>query len=156
MIGINLTGKILKMRYCILEQVSSGGEGQLYLARDMELGNYWAVKELPVEKKWEVRMLRLLEHPSIPRLVDYVEDGDCCYLVMEFIRGKSLGQLYKDGHIFSVEELLSYGDTVLAVLEYLHSQKPPVYYGDLKPDNLMLSDLGKLYLVDFGSASIGI
>lgn len=156
MIGINLTGKILKMRYCILEQVSSGGEGHLYLARDMELGNYWAVKELPVEKKWEVRMLRLLEHPSIPRLVDYVEDGDCCYLVMEFIRGKSLGQLYKEEHIFSVEELLSYGDTVLAVLEYLHSQKPPIYYGDLKPDNLMLSDLGKLYLVDFGSAVLGV
>ena len=47
---INLTGMILKMRYCILEQVGSGGEGNLYLARDMELGNYWAVKELPIEK----------------------------------------------------------------------------------------------------------
>lgn len=47
---INLTGMILKMRYCILEQVGAGGEGHLYLARDMELGNYWAVKELPLEK----------------------------------------------------------------------------------------------------------
>lgn len=54
-----------------------------------------------------------------------------------------------------VDELLSHGDTVLAVLEYLHGQKPPVYYGDLKPDNLMLSDSGKLYLVDFGSAVFG-
>lgn len=44
---------------------------------------------------------------------------------------------------------------MLAVLEYLHGQKPPVYYGDLKPDNLMLSDSGKLYLVDFGSAVFG-
>ena len=48
---INLTGMILKMRYCILEQVGAGGEGHLYLARDMELGNYWAVKELSLEKK---------------------------------------------------------------------------------------------------------
>ena len=69
---INLTGMILKMRYCILEQVGAGGEGHLYLARDMELGNYWAVKELPLEKKREARLLRLLEHPSIPRMVDYV------------------------------------------------------------------------------------
>lgn len=155
MVGINLTGMILKMRYCILEQVGAGGEGHLYLARDMELGNYWAVKELPIEKKREARLLRLLEHPSIPRMVDYVENGDHCYLVMEYIRGKSLGQLYKEGHAFTAEELLSYGDTVLAVLEYLHGQKPPVYYGDLKPDNLMLSDSGKLYLVDFGSAVFG-
>lgn len=152
---ISLTGMVLKMRYCVVEEIGSGGEGHLYLARDMELGNYWAVKELPIEKKREARLLRLLEHPSIPRMVDYVENGDHCYLVMEFIRGKSLGQLYKEGHVFSAEELLYYGDTVLAVLEYLHRQKPPVYYGDLKPDNLMLSDAGKLYLVDFGSAVFG-
>ena len=152
---INLTGMILKMRYCILEQVGAGGEGHLYLARDMELGNYWAVKELPLEKKREARLLRLLEHPSIPRMVDYVENGDHCYLIMEYIRGKSLGQMLKEGHVFAVDELLSHGDTVLAVLEYLHGQKPPVYYGDLKPDNLMLSDSGKLYLVDFGSAVFG-
>ena len=96
---INLTGMILKMRYCILEQVGAGGEGHLYLARDMELGNYWAVKELPLEKKREARLLRLLEHPSIPRMVDYVEDGDHCYLIMEYIRGKSLGQMLKEGHV---------------------------------------------------------
>ena len=48
---INLTGMILKMRYCILEQVGAGGEGHLYLARDMELGNYWAVKKLPLRGK---------------------------------------------------------------------------------------------------------
>ncbi len=143
------------MRYCVLEQVGSGGEGHLYLARDMELGNYWAVKELPIRKKREARLLRLLEHPSIPRMVDYVENEENCYLVMEYIRGKSLGQLCEEGYKFSAEELLFYGDTILQVLEYLHKQKPPVYYGDLKPDNLMLSESGKLYLVDFGSAVFG-
>ena len=45
---ISLTGMILKMRYCVVEEIGSGGEGHLYLARDMELGNYWAVKELPI------------------------------------------------------------------------------------------------------------
>ncbi|MDD5804473.1 protein kinase domain-containing protein [Blautia sp. HCP3S3_H10_1] len=155
MVKINLTGMILKRRYCILEEAGSGGEGHLYLARDMELGNYWAVKELPIGKKREARLLRLLEHPSIPRMVDYVENGDYCYLVMEYIRGKSLGKMLEEGHVFLAEELLSYGDTVLQVLEYLHRQKPPIYYGDLKPDNLMLSDSGKLYVVDFGSAVFG-
>lgn len=50
---ISLTGMILKMRYCVVEEIGSGGEGHLYLARDMELGNYWAVKELPISKKRE-------------------------------------------------------------------------------------------------------
>ena len=59
------------------------------------------------------------------------------------------------GHVFTAEEILSYSDTVLQVLEYLHNQKPPIYYGDLKPDNLMLSETGRLYLVDFGSAVLG-
>ena len=149
---ISLTGMILKMRYCVVEEIGSGGEGHLYLARDMELGNYWAVKELPISKKREAKLLRLLEHPSVPRMVDYIETEEACYLVMEFIRGKSLGQLQRVGHVFTAEEILSYSDTVLQVLEYLHNQKPPIYYGDLKPDNLMLSETGRLYLVDFGSA----
>lgn len=155
MVIIGLTGMILKMRYCIVEEIGSGGEGHLYLARDMELGNYWAVKELPISKKREAKLLRLLEHPSIPRMVDYIETEEACYLVMEFIRGKSLGQLQREGHVFTAEEILNYGETVLQVLEYLHSQKPAIYYGDLKPDNLMLSETGRLYLVDFGSAVLG-
>ena len=52
---ISLTGMILKMRYCVVEEIGSGGEGHLYLARDMELGNYWAVKELPISKKREAK-----------------------------------------------------------------------------------------------------
>ena len=63
---ISLTGMILKMRYCVVEEIGSGGEGHLYLARDMELGNYWAVKELPISKKREAKLLRLLEHPFVP------------------------------------------------------------------------------------------
>ena len=152
---ICLIGNVLKERYCIVEQIGHGGGGSLYLAKDMELGICRAVKEIPIAKKKEARLMQHLEYPAIPKIIDYVETGEYCYLIMEYIRGKSLGQMLKEGHVFAVDELLSYGDTVLAVLEYLHGQKPPVYYGDLKPDNLMLSDSGKLYLVDFGSAVFG-
>ena len=152
---ICLIGNVLKERYCIVEQIGHGGGGSLYLAKDMELGICRAVKEIPIAKKKEARLMQHLEYPAIPKIIDYVETGEYCYLIMEYIRGKSLGQMLKEGHVFAVDELLSHGDTVLAVLEYLHGQKPPVYYGDLKPDNLMLSDSGKLYLVDFGSAVFG-
>ena len=149
---INLTGMILKMRYCVLEELGAGGEGHLYLARDMELGIYRAIKELPISKKREARLLRLLEHPSIPGMIDYVENDEYCYLIMEYIHGKSLAQMQREGHIFQTEEILEYIEEIIQVLGYLHKQKPPVFYGDLKPENLMLSETGKLYLVDFGSA----
>ena len=68
---IELTGIILKGRYCIMERIGRGGEGDLYLARDLELGIYRAVKELPAEKKREAGLFRLLEHPSLPKMIDY-------------------------------------------------------------------------------------
>ena len=90
MVRISLTGIILKGRYCILEQIGQGGEGSLYLARDLELGTMWAVKELPISKKREAKLLRLLEHPSLPRMMDYAEKDGYCYIIMEYIKGQSL------------------------------------------------------------------
>lgn len=145
----------MKGRYCVLEQIGCGGEGSLYIARDMELGVYRAVKELPIEKKREAKLLRLLEHPAIPAMVDYVEKDDYCYLVMEYIKGKSLGQWLREGRSFSGREILEFALSAADVLAYFHGRRPPVYYGDLKPDNLMLSETGQLYLVDYGSAVFG-
>lgn len=155
MILIILTGTILKERYCILEKIKQGGGGSLYLARDMELGTLWAIKEIPLSQKKEAELLRLLEHPSLPVMVDYVEKQEKCYLVMEYVKGKSLEDLRKEGKKFSIKEITEIGLSLTDVLEYLHTRKPPVCYGDLKPANIMLTDNGKLYLVDFGSAVKG-
>lgn len=145
-------GMLLKGRYCILEQVGSGGEGHLYLARDVELGVLWAVKEIPRKKKSEAKLLRLLDHPALPRMIDYVEKEEFCYLVMEYIRGKSLAEWQRNGRCFSVQEMLKIGISISEVLNYLHGLTPPVFYGDLKPENLMLTEQNDLYLIDLGSA----
>ena len=93
-----------------------------------------------------------LEYPAIPKIIDYVETGEYCYLIMEYIKGQSLGELLRSGKRFSLREILALGKEIARVLEYLHSRKPPVCYGDLKPDNLMFSETGHLYLIDLGSA----
>ena len=125
----------------------------MYLARDLELGIFRAVKEIPIANRREAGLLRLLEHPALPKMIDYAEREEFCYIIMEYIQGKSLEELLKKGKVFSMEEILQIGDTVLKVLEYLHSRKPAIFYGDLKPDNLMQTSSGALYLVDFGSAA---
>lgn len=155
MIQISLTGRILKGRYCILEKIAEGGEGDIYLARDMELGTLWAVKELPLEKKREAKLLRLLGHQGLPRMMDYLEKEEHCYLVMEYIKGKNLEEWIKEGKFFSPEEILKIGVETAGILKYLHHCTPPVFYGDLKPGNLMLTETGRLYLIDFGSAVFG-
>ena len=124
----------------------------MYLARDLELGTLRAVKVLPLASSREAKLLRLLEHPSLPKMFDFAEKDDCCYLVMEYIHGKSFAQHLREGKEFSMKEILFAGRTVLDILGYLHTRKPAVCYGDMKPDNLMLSETGRIYLVDFGSA----
>lgn len=147
-----LIGNVLKERYCIVEQLGHGGGGSLYLAKDMELGICRAVKEIPIAKKKEARLMQYLEYPAIPKIIDYVETGENCYLIIEYIKGQSLGELLRSGKRFSLREILALGKEIARVLEYLHSRKPPVCYGDLKPDNLMFSETGHLYLIDLGSA----
>ena len=114
----------------------------------MELGVFRAVKETSIIRKQEAKLMRFLEHPAIPKIVDYVEEEEFCYLIMEYIRGQSLGEILKNKGYFSIEETLRLGNEIAKVLEYLHSRKPAVCYGDLKPDNLMLSENGHLYLDD--------
>ena len=155
MIRIDLTGRILKSRYCILERISKGGEGSVYLARDMELGILWAVKQIPSAHKREAKLLRLFCHPSMPKMIDYVEKDEYCYIIMEYIPGKTLEWYISRNEFFAAEKVIQIGIEIAGVLQYLHGKKPPVYYGDLKPENLMLSENGKLYLVDFGSAVFG-
>ena len=152
---MNLSGTVLKGRYCILEPVGKGGGGKVYLARDLELGVLWAVKEVPASGKSEARMLLKLSHPFLPKMIDYIEEDQKCYLVMEYIKGKSLGEYLRAGKRFSLNEILKYGMEIAEVLSYFHSRKPPVYYGDLKPDNLMLGENGRLYLIDLGGAVNG-
>lgn len=116
---------------------------------------YRAVKELPLSKKREAKLLRLLDHPFLPGMIDYAEREEKCYLVMEYIQGKSLGELLEEGRNFEPAEIVRIGIRILQIFSYLHSRKPAVYYGDLKPENLMLTEEGELYLVDFGSAVFG-
>ncbi|MCF0132947.1 MAG: protein kinase [Blautia sp.] len=146
-----MIGMILKGRYFVLEPLGQGGQGQLYLAKDMEMGIYRAVKEIPAERKKEAKLLRLMEHPGIPRMIDYIERQNACYLVMEYIRGKNLTELKKSGKRFSADELIRIGMEIAHVLDYMHHLKPTIIHGDVKPENIMLSEAGKIYLVDYGS-----
>lgn len=137
----------------------------VFLCDDLRLpGQRWAIKEMltphPLETalveesfRREAKMLSELRHESLPVVVDFFCEDSRHYLVMEFIAGETLAErIARDGPA-SVQQVLKWGLQLSQVLQYLHSQSPPVIFRDLKPDNVMVvTNSNQLKLVDFGLA----
>ena len=75
--------------------------------------------------------------------------GDEVYTVMSYIPGKSLARLMREGARFTLGQLIRWGMQITSALNYLHSQRPPVIHGDIKPANIMLTPQGNICLIDF-------
>jgi hypothetical protein len=98
-------------------------------------------------------MLARLDHHHLPKVVDYFDEANRSYLVMEFIEGQSLEKVLETaGRGLPERSVLHYMIQVCRVLGYLHQQKPPIIFRDMKPSNIMLSNDGVIKLIDFGIA----
>lgn len=159
--------QILGDRYIILKVLGRGGMGAVYLALDQRLNSALvAVKEMSTQAlglgnveeavkafKKEAEMLVSLNHPSLPRIIDFfpVSDGRW-YFVMEFIEGENLESIRKTRGSIPADEVLDWGIQLCEILDYLHTRPTPVIFRDLKPSNIILTPEGKIKLIDFGIA----
>lgn len=155
-------GTILGGRYKISRLLGQGGMGQVYLAEDGRLpGKLWAVKELRTNTadqemfRKEARFLAECSHPGLAAITDYIpplQDGTS-YLVMEYIQGETLLQLFRREQPFPWTRAVRIGIELCEVLAYLHEGRPrPIIHRDLKPSNVMLDESGRVRLIDFGTA----
>lgn len=142
-------------KYVLLKEIGKGGFATVYLAYDLRLDKFWAVKVVRdlADTLQEARIMKNLEYRTLPRIVDVLRENGEVFLVMDYIQGSTLGALARDGYEFSKEELLDIALELAATLEYLHTCHPPVLYKDLKPDNVILTKEGTIRLLDFGIAS---
>lgn len=162
-------GTELEGRYRITGVIGEGATGVVYKADDLTIpGVQWAIKEIKEtiadeeEKrdalamfKGEAELLKNLNHPALPKIITIFSTGQKHYLVMEFIEGESLEKKFKDrGTPYTMNELLTWTFQILDILDYLHSQSPPVIFRDLKPSNIMITSGGKVKLIDFGIARL--
>ncbi|MBL8045400.1 MAG: serine/threonine protein kinase [Anaerolineales bacterium] len=162
-------GETLKGRYKILRSIGQGGMGCIYQAEDVRLeGRLCAVKEvqtdpnLPPRTQQQARdqfyreasVLARLDHPNLPKVSDFFSDSDRDYLVMDYVPGRDLKEIMDEarqsGRFLAETEVLSWANQLMAALEYLHAQEPPIVHRDIKPSNLKLTPSGLLKLVDFG------
>ncbi len=169
----NQTGRIprqsvLHQRYIIVGPLGRGGMSAVYQAVDIQNGNrHIAIKEMSqghlsgpelaeaiMRFQQEASLLHSLQHPNLPRIYEVFEEQGRCYLVMEYIDGKNLLQLLQENGMrpLPVAQVVNYASQLCDVLTYLHQHQPPIIFRDLKPTNVMITEDGHIYLIDFGIA----
>ena len=165
--GLLAPGAILQSRYKITKLIGQGGMGAIYLADDTRFSNrVCVIKEMldhftDEEQRAiatsnflrEADMLSSMHHEGIPEVYDRFSEGNRHYLVMEYIQGIDLEQkLEQASEPFDEKSVLNWAIQICDILSYLHNQKPPIIYRDMKPANIILTKSGKIYMVDFGIA----
>ena len=155
-----MIGKILGNRYEITEKIAQGGMSVVYKALDLNLNRYDAVKVLKPEFssnkdildkfKQEANAVAFLSHPNIVNIYNVGSEDQIHYIVMEYVKGKTLKEVIKAQGKLSVEETLNYSYQIARALESAHNSN--IIHRDIKPQNIMLTKDGLIKVTDFGIA----
>jgi len=175
-LSLPLGTKLLGGKYSVGKVLGQGGFGITYMGADTILSRPVAIKELfpegcqrngttvqptritPSDFSYmkqrfldEARLLASLNHPSIVRVYDFFEENNTAYMVMEFLRGKSLAKLVEErGGALGEQEAVGYILKVCEALDVVH--KAGYLHRDIKPDNIIVCEDGRVVLIDFGAA----
>ncbi len=157
-------------RYRFVRKIGSGSQGDVYLADRLSDHTQVAIKVLRIDslQNWkaydlfwrEVNTLKSLDIDGIARFYEVIEkldaDQPCAYLVQQYIPGKSLAEMIKDGYRFDITVVFQIAMQLIDLLQQLHQHNPAIIHRDLKPSNIMVekTDAGfKVYLMDFGAVA---
>ncbi|MEM6755301.1 MAG: serine/threonine-protein kinase, partial [Cyanobacteria bacterium P01_C01_bin.38] len=159
---------LLKERYRAIKPIGQGGFGRTLLAVDEDkisksacvikqflpqaqgINNNQKAAELFSQEV--LRLNSLGKHNQIPKLLEYLAQEKYQYLVQEYIDGHNLVQILTEQGNFNEAKIYELLNAIIPVLEYIH--KNGVIHRDVKPENIIRSRNGKLFLVDFGAAKV--
>ena len=155
-------GTIIGDKYEIIKEIGRGGMSVVYMAGDINIGKLWAIKVADLRGKAdsafmlqrfrdETDILKRVDHPVLPRIVDIIYQDNTICVVMDYIEGESLDKLVERKGSISQERVMKWAESLCDALRYLHNMNPPVIYRDMKPSNIILKPDGDIKLVDFGT-----
>jgi eukaryotic-like serine/threonine-protein kinase len=162
---IHQSGDIIGDRYIISHQLGQGGNAITYAAKDIPTQEEVAIKILSLKEldSWkkvelferEAKILQQLEHSAIPKYIDYFQietkSNNFFYIVQQLAPGKSLATLIESGWQPDETTIKQIAEQILEILIYIQQLMPPVIHRDIKPQNIIRDDDGKIFLVDFGA-----
>jgi serine/threonine-protein kinase len=143
----------------LMDLIGKGNYGRVYKAKHIGLNKHVCVKVLPTSghnedmiKRFilEARAAAKLEHPNIVQVYNVGREGPYCFIVMQYIEGRSLDGLIADGAGFVVNDALMIIREVTRGLIMAHNTG--IVHRDLKPDNILIADNGQIKITDFGLA----
>jgi serine/threonine protein kinase len=144
--------------YDVLEQIGTGGMGKVYKARHRTSGDVVAIKtaspavanSLVLRQRFarEFRAALALEHPNIVRALDFGQQDNLPYLVMELVDGQNLGDRIEDEKRLPEAEVVGIATQIGQALHAAHRRG--IIHRDVKPDNILLTADGRAKLADLG------
>jgi len=147
--------------YEIIAPIGAGGMGEVYRARDKNLGRVVALKILPTAETstgqtvrrfiQEAKAASALNHPNIAHIYEIGEADGIRFIAMEYIEGQSL-QEHISGKSLSRAEVVQIGCQIADALEHAHAAR--IIHRDIKSSNIMLTPRGQVKVLDFGLAKI--
>ncbi|KAK8967900.1 CBL-interacting protein kinase 23 [Platanthera guangdongensis] len=159
---MNSSGKIRVGRYELGRMLGEGSFAKVKLARNLETGEYVAIKILDKEKllrhkmigqiKREISTMKLIKHPNVIRLYEVMASKIKIYIVLEFVTGGELFDKIATLGKMKEEDARKYFQQLINAVDYCHSRG--VYHRDLKPENLLLDSSGFLKISDFGLSAL--
>ena len=164
-LNTNLVGKVLGT-YRLEALIGKGGMSAVFLAQQLQLARYVAVKvlmpdvmmdnslyeEFLIRFQREASLIAGLEHLNITPIYDYGKHEGIAYLVMPYLAGGTLRDVLARRGALPLQEALTYIEQAAAALDYAHAHG--IIHRDLKPSNFLLHPDGRLVLADFGIARI--
>ena len=155
-------------KYRFVRFLGKGTQGRVYEAERLSDGEHVAIKVLDIHsiQNWkeydlfwrEAKTLQALHVDGVARFYEAMEDLNsehpCAYLVQQYIHGRPLSDMLRDGTHFGMTDIFSFAVQIVEILRRIHRHDPPIIHRDIKPSNLMLEPDGasyRVYLTDFGA-----
>lgn len=148
-------GEILGGMYQVIGEIGKGGSGIIYLGYHLRLQKQIVIKKIKdinvgqINTRIEADILKKLHHRYLPQVYDFLEMQDGIYTIIDYIPGHDLSYYLGRNYNFPEETILKWMHQMCEVLEYLHSQKPPILHSDIKPGNIMVTENDDICLIDF-------
>jgi beta-lactam-binding protein with PASTA domain/predicted Ser/Thr protein kinase len=155
-----LVGRLLDQRYQVTRRLARGGMATVYEATDTRLDRTIAVKVmhsgLAEDREFVARFIRearsaaRLSHPNVVAVYDQGTDDGHVFLAMEYVHGRTLRDLLREKQRLTPREACNVIEPVLAALEAAH--RAGIVHRDVKPENVLIAEDGRVKVADFGLA----